>query len=109
VRASKPLPGTSESLSLLQSERIPFLLLTNGGGKHETERAAELSKRLEVPLQPSLIVQSHTPFAGLVKGKNGHNSLENKCVLVVGGEGDKCRRVAEQYESTHPWNVQVPF
>lgn len=41
-----------------------------------------------------MFVQSHTPFAELADGHGGEN-LKNKCVLVVGGEGDKCRIVAE--------------
>jgi len=82
-------------LSLLKDQGIPFILLTNGGGKHETERVAELSEKLQVPLDASVIVQSHSPFAELVNGTDEENSLHDKCVMVVGGEGDGCRRVAE--------------
>lgn len=102
VRSSKPLPGASESLSILQEQDIPFILLTNGGGKYETERAADLSKTLDVTLGPGSIIQSHTPFMELVRGNGKQGSLENKCVLVVGGEGDKCRQVAERYDSFYP-------
>lgn len=72
-------------------------MLTNGGGKHETERVAEISEKLKVSLDPRDIVQSHSPFAELVKGPDETSALENKCVLVAGGDGDNCRRVAEQY------------
>lgn len=58
---------------------------------------AEISKKLSVPLDPSVIVQSHSPFAELVKGEDEASALEHKCVLVAGGDGDNCRRVAEQY------------
>ena len=54
----------------------------------------QLSQLLEVPLDTSMFVQSHTPFAELANGTCKDN-LKDKCVLVVGGEGDKCRRVAE--------------
>ncbi|KAJ5693085.1 hypothetical protein N7462_002508 [Penicillium macrosclerotiorum] len=97
LRASKPIPGAADSLALLIEQGIPFILLTNGGGKHETDRVAEISEKLKIPLDASDIVQSHSPFAELVKGKNEASSLENKCVLVAGGDGDGCRRVAEQY------------
>lgn len=97
LRSSKPIPGAAESLSLLKQQGIPFILLTNGGGQHEIERIAEISKKLQVQLDPSDIVQSHSPFAELVKGVDEASSLENKCVMVVGGDGDNCRRVAEQY------------
>ncbi|KAJ5891192.1 CDP-alcohol phosphatidyltransferase [Penicillium subrubescens] len=97
LRASKPIPGAAESLGLLKEQGIPFILLTNGGGKHETERVAEISEKLNVPLDPTHIIQSHSPFAELVKGTDEASALEHKCVLVVGGDGDRCRRVAEQY------------
>ncbi|EAW11523.1 putative HAD superfamily hydrolase [Aspergillus clavatus NRRL 1] len=97
LRSSKPIPGAAESLRLLKDQGIPFILLTNGGGKHETERVAEISEKLKVPLDPTVIIQSHSPFAELVKGPNEQSSLENKCVLVVGGEGNRCREVAEMY------------
>jgi HAD superfamily hydrolase (TIGR01456 family) len=37
-----------------------------------------------------MFVQSHTPFADMEEYKN-------KTVMVVGGDGDSCRRVAEKY------------
>ncbi|KAJ5156077.1 hypothetical protein N7492_008880 [Penicillium capsulatum] len=97
LRSSKPIPGAADSLALLKEQNIPFILLTNGGGTHETERVAEISKKLNVPLDSSAIVQSHSPFEQLVKGEDEASALEHKCVLVAGGDGDNCRRVAEQY------------
>lgn len=96
LRSSKPIPGAAESLSLLKEQGIPFILLTNGGGKHESARVAEISEKLNIPLDASDIVQSHSPFAELVKGPDEASALEHKCVLVAGGDGDGCRRVAEQ-------------
>ena len=64
---------------------------------HETERIAQLNERLNLQLDPSVIVQSHTPFAELVEGRNGEEPLEHKTVLVVGGHEDKCRHVAKRY------------
>jgi len=77
-------------LSFLQSQRIPFILLTNGGGKHEEERVADLTNKLKVPLSSTMFIQSHTPFADL-------DEYKNKTILVVGGDEDKCRVVAERY------------
>ena len=90
LRSSDALPRAHKALSHLQSQRIPFILLTNGGGRHESERVAELSSKLNVPIDTSMFVQSHTPFADM------HN-FKDKTVMVVGGEEDKCRRVAEAY------------
>lgn len=93
LRSATPIPGAIEALRTLQARRIPFILLTNGGGKHESERVADLSKKLSVPLDTSLFVQSHTPFSRM----GDKQDLKHKCVLVVGGDGAKCREVAEAY------------
>ncbi|KAJ4384038.1 hypothetical protein N0V86_000882 [Didymella sp. IMI 355093] len=90
VRSSDALPRAQQALSYLQAQRIPFILLTNGGGKHESERVADLSRKLRVPLDTSMFVQSHTPFADM-------DHYKNKTVMVVGGDEDKCRHVAEAY------------
>ncbi|KAF1952614.1 HAD-superfamily hydrolase [Byssothecium circinans] len=90
VRSSDPLPRAHKALSYLQTHHIPFILLTNGGGKHESDRVSDLSAKLSVPLDTRLFVQSHTPFADM-------HEYKDKTVLVVGGEADKCRLVAEQY------------
>ncbi|CAO2657676.1 Nn.00g038020.m01.CDS01 [Neocucurbitaria sp. VM-36] len=90
VRSSDALPRAHKALSYLQSQRIPFILLTNGGGKHESERVADLSNKLSVPIDTSMFIQSHTPFADM-------DHLKDKTVMVVGGEADKCRAVAETY------------
>ena len=89
MRSHDPLPRAKKALSYLQRQRIPFILLTNGGGKHEEERVADLSESLGVPLDTSMFVQSHTPFADL-------DQYKDKTVLVIGGDGDKCRVVAEK-------------
>jgi ribonucleotide monophosphatase NagD (HAD superfamily) len=84
------LPRAHQALSYLQSQHIPFILLTNGGGRHESERVAELSSKLDVPIDTGMFVQSHTPFADM-------DHLKDKTVMVVGGEEDRCRLVAEAY------------
>ncbi|KAI9805371.1 MAG: hypothetical protein M1833_005824 [Piccolia ochrophora] len=105
LRSSKPIAGAQKTLRYLQQHRIPFILLTNGGGKHELDRVAELSDKLGVPLDVSMFVQSHTPFAELVADNSVSGGLRDKSILVVGGDGDKCRKVAEAYGFT---NVVTP-
>ncbi|KAE9967850.1 hypothetical protein EG328_007942 [Venturia inaequalis] len=90
LRSHDPIPRAHEALSLLQQEKIPFILLTNGGGKTEAARVEELQERLKIPLDVSMFVQSHTPFADL-------DQYKDKTILVLGGEEDKCRLVAENY------------
>lgn len=63
--------------------------LTNGSGKPEKARCEQLSKILGQPVHTDQFIQSHTPMSALSEYYN--------TVLVVGGEGYKCREVAEQY------------
>ncbi|KAG7007662.1 hypothetical protein G7Y79_00008g023000 [Physcia stellaris] len=95
LRSSTPLPGATSSLRYLQAHRIPFILLTNGGGKSEAQRVADLSRHLDVPLDVDMFVQSHTPFAQLVEGTETLPRLKDENILVLGGEGNECRDVAE--------------
>ncbi|MCJ1282116.1 hypothetical protein MMC26_001439 [Xylographa opegraphella] len=105
LRSSAPLPSATRTLHHLQQQRIPFVLLTNGGGKPEAARAAELSRRLRVPLDAAALVQSHSPFADLVRGTGAHPPLRDACVLVTGADGEACRGIAEMYGFT---NVITP-
>ncbi|KAF2235344.1 HAD-superfamily hydrolase [Viridothelium virens] len=95
VRSSDPIPRAREALLFLQRSRIPFILLTNGGGKHETERITELSSKLRVPLSARQLIQSHTPFAALAP------QYHDRHVLVVGGDHGSCRSVAHAYGFQH--------
>jgi ribonucleotide monophosphatase NagD (HAD superfamily) len=68
---------------------VPFLLLTNGGGHHDKDRVEKLSEKLKIPLDTDMFIQSHTPFADMERFKE-------KTIMVIGGEGDNCRQVAEK-------------
>ncbi|CAJ2504300.1 Uu.00g116940.m01.CDS01 [Anthostomella pinea] len=114
LHVAKPIPGASETLTYLQQHNIPFILLTNGGGKHEAERVADLSARLGVSLSTDNFVQSHTPFQELARlgggsfgsvdaadaqsqEENHNGSLRHKNILVTGSDPAKSRLIAEQY------------
>lgn len=97
LRSSTPIPGAAKALTYLHNNSIPFILLTNGGGKYESTRVAELTDKLGVPLSEDNFVQSHTPFKQLVEGVNGIEALKDKTIMVIGGDGDKCRKVAERW------------
>ena len=66
---------------------------------HERDRVAELSRLLSISISPDMFVQSHTPFADLIHQIDERDSakapLKDKTILVCGGDGDSCRRVAE--------------
>ena len=63
--------------------------MTNGGGKTEEERCLQLSQQLEIEVSPGQFICGHTPMREMAEHYN--------TVLVVGGEGEKCRLVAEGY------------
>lgn len=48
-----------------------------------------------------MFIQSHTPFADLVNstvsGEDPQTPLKDKAILVTGGDGERCRKVAEDY------------
>lgn len=113
LHTSKPIPGATETLKFLQQNNIPFILLTNGGGKSEAERVADLTEKLGVELDVSNFVQSHTPYQKLLDpdAELGHPALEKyleqslgskrfsgkETVLVLGSDASKARRIANGY------------
>lgn len=113
LHSSEPIPGAAETLRFLQKNNIPFILLTNGGGKSEAERVADLTEKLGVELDVSNFVQSHTPYQRLLDPdvelsypaleKYLEKSLGRKrfskedTVLVLGSDASKARRIANGY------------
>ncbi|ODQ81161.1 hypothetical protein BABINDRAFT_34248 [Babjeviella inositovora NRRL Y-12698] len=91
IRGGKSLPHALPALQLLERLKVPYILLTNGGGKSELTRVRDLSARIGTQLHPAQIVQSHTPCKALV------NDPQFERVLVIGGRGNEAREVALQY------------
>lgn len=94
VHGDRLIPEGQRVLEILNGDnelgiKIPHIFLTNGSGKPEQARVDQLSKILHNPISTEQFIQSHTPMSAL--------SEYYKTVLVVGGEGYKCREVAEQY------------
>ena len=82
-RGKKLIPGADQVIRFLQEHgKIPFLLLTNGGGIPESERADVVNGILGLEgrhrLQGEQMVLCHTPFKRLVP------DYKNK-LIVVGG------------------------
>ncbi|WWC63245.1 TIGR01456 family HAD hydrolase [Kwoniella dejecticola CBS 10117] len=100
------LPQAKRVLRLLSGadgrlpKPIPFLLITNGGGIPDEQRRAVLSEELGVELTENQLVQSHTPIKQYV------DKYRDKPVLVIGGKGEDCRRVAESYGLQHSYIPQ---
>ncbi|TVY48504.1 Uncharacterized protein LOCC1_G001225 [Lachnellula occidentalis] len=94
VRGGKPIPEAIEAMKVLNGEneygmKIPYIFLTNGGGKTEAERCIDLSLQLDIEVSPAQFICGHTPMREMV--------AKYETVLVIGGEGEKCREVAEGY------------
>jgi len=89
LRGPEPHPSANKALTKLQENDIPFILLTNGGGLSEAARCEALSSKLDFPIAPSQLIQSHTPAKLLAE--------TYETILVIGGEGENCRHIAEEY------------
>lgn len=116
LHKSTPIAGAADTLKYLQKNDIPFIFLTNGGGKSEAERAAQLSSLLGIDVRPDVLVQSHTPFKALLNLPTKHlkasnvwtasnsridetsdTGLRRKTILVLGSDASKARRIATEY------------
>jgi HAD superfamily hydrolase (TIGR01456 family) len=94
VHGDRLIPEGRRVLEILNGDnelgiKIPHIFLTNGSGKQEAPRCQQLSEILHSPISTDQFIQSHTPMRALAE--------YYKTVLVVGGEGYKCREVAEEY------------
>ncbi|GAA5974993.1 hypothetical protein JCM11641_006794 [Rhodosporidiobolus odoratus] len=96
------LPQAKQVMQILSGnnplkKKYPFICLTNGGGSLELDRSKKLTKELGVVIAEHQVVQSHTIFRSLVP------QYGDKPVLVVGGNSDRCRRVAQAYGFKHAY------
>ncbi|KAF2686770.1 HAD-superfamily hydrolase [Lentithecium fluviatile CBS 122367] len=94
IRGGRPIPEAIEAMKVLNGEneygiKVPYIFVTNGGGKTEAERCLQLSQQLEMEVSPGQFICGHTPMREMAERYH--------TVLVVGGEGEKCRHVAEGY------------
>lgn len=94
IRGGRPIPEAIEAMKMLNGEnewgiKVPYIFVTNGGGKTEAERCVQLSQQLEMEVAPGQFICGHTPMREMAE--------KYDTVLVVGGEGEKCRIVAEGY------------
>jgi len=94
IRGGEVIPEAIEAMKVLNGEneygvKVPYIFVTNGGGKTEAERCLQLSNQLELEISPGQFICGHTPMREMAEKYN--------TVLVVGGEGEKCRHVAEGY------------
>ncbi|KAK0386707.1 hypothetical protein NLU13_6542 [Sarocladium strictum] len=82
VRGGKAIPEAIEAMKVLNGQN-------EYGVNTEEERCADLSKQLQIDINPGQFICGHTPMREMAE--------TYKTVLVIGGEGEKCRLVAEGY------------
>lgn len=94
LKGSDVIPQAPEAMRMLNGDneyniRVPYIFVTNGSGLTEEVRCKNLSKLLETEVNPGQFIQGSTPMRSLVE--------KYDTVLVVGGVGEACRKVAEEY------------
>ncbi|KAJ1021214.1 hypothetical protein NDA18_005455 [Ustilago nuda] len=93
------LPETKRALQILEgnntrNQKIPYIFITNGGGKHESARAKDLASDFGVPVTQDQIIQAHTVMKSLVP------LYADKPILMVGGPEtppNAARQVMQSY------------
>jgi len=94
VKGKNVLPETLKTFKILDTLHIPYIFLTNGGGKTEKKKAQELSKRFQRPIHEEQIVLGHSPM------RNVPNEIKEKITLIIGP--DSCKEVAKSYGFKKP-------
>jgi HAD superfamily hydrolase (TIGR01456 family) len=84
------VPGAVGAVKQLADHRIPYVFVTNGGGMTEANKAADLSKKIHLDVDPAQVILSHTPWRDLKE------TYANSKVLVIGGQ-PRCLEVAHCY------------
>ncbi|KAJ2850755.1 hypothetical protein IWW36_001650 [Coemansia brasiliensis] len=96
VRGKQTIKEARRALDMLNGQnklkrRIPFALLTNGGGVSEQDKASQISAMLGTRISANQVILAHSPMQALAaKYKDSH-------VLVVGGPGRQCADIAHAY------------
>ncbi|EIM80994.1 HAD hydrolase [Stereum hirsutum FP-91666 SS1] len=96
LRGSSVIPSAKRALERLEGDnpwgiKIPYILMTNGGGQSEEDRCRKLTEKLGYEIPPTQFIQSHTVLKLL-----GKDYLDEP-VMVLGGKRDTVRKVAQSY------------
>ncbi|KAJ7078847.1 HAD-like domain-containing protein [Mycena belliarum] len=96
IRGEDVLPAAKRALSILEGNnpfgmRLPYILLTNGGGVSEQQRCEKLTAKLGFEIKAAQYIQAHTIL------KTMSYKYTNTPVLVLGGKRDQVRQVAADY------------
>ena len=90
LRGKSALPRAAEAMQRLTQHRIPFVLMSNGGGVTETAKAKELSEKLNTAVDPRQMLLAHTPLRTIVPEYADTNVLllgQPECLDIARGYG----------------------
>ena len=78
------LPEAIRTIQMLEGnnpwkKRVPYIFITNSGGKDEKVRANDLSNDFQTSVSPKQVVQAHTVMRSLV------DQYSDKPILMIGG------------------------
>ncbi|KAH8119510.1 HAD hydrolase [Phellopilus nigrolimitatus] len=96
LHGEEVIPQAKKALRMLNGEnelgiKIPYIMITNGGGVSETVRCQKLTEKLGVEISLSQFMQAHTVLKSIV------DQYAEKPVLVLGGLPGSVPQVAEEY------------
>ncbi|KAF7301257.1 hypothetical protein MIND_00690500 [Mycena indigotica] len=96
IRGPSVLPAAKRALAILEGDnpfkvKLPYILLTNGGGVSERYRSEKLTRQLGFKIEPEQYIQAHTVLKTL------SHKYHDSPVLVLGGKLDQVRQVAIDY------------
>jgi HAD superfamily hydrolase (TIGR01456 family) len=99
LKGGSLVPGAVAAVKQLADHRIPYVFVTNGGGMTEANKAADLSKKIHLDVDPAQVILSHTPWRDLKE------TYAYSKVLVIGGE-PRCLEVAHCYGFNEACSVE---
>lgn len=96
------LPEAKRTIRILNGDnpwkrKVPYLFITNSGGKEEKVRAKDLTNDFGTTVSPKQVVQAHTVMRSLV------DKFSDKPILMIGGPETPVgysRQVLEGYVTT---------
>lgn len=84
------MPKAKEALERVKDAKVPFVCLTNSGGKIESKRAEHYSHLLGTDVPQTNLVQSHTPMRRLVP------ELGTKRILVLSHDDESAHAIMDE-------------
>lgn len=98
IKSGKSLPRAQLALSLLKQFKIPFVMLTNAGGRREQVRAKIFNQILETDLLTSKnVIQAHTPMKEIYHDINEERLVNGESSVTLIGGSDECHEICEDY------------